>query len=116
MAEKKGLKEFMEDLVKDNNLAEKFKDVVDPDKVAELAEKEGYYFTAKEYEDLAMAAVNGGYSFGQFFGDFKKYGNKFLNAAGTVANEADTIVNAGQNAYNTGKDFVNKIGNSWKKN
>lgn len=55
----KGLKEFMEDLVKDNNLAEKFKDVVDPDKVAELAEKEGYHFTAKEYEALAIAVISG---------------------------------------------------------
>ena len=58
----KGLKKFMEDLVKDKNLAEKFKDVADPEEVAKLAEKEGYHFSAREYEELAMKAVSGGIS------------------------------------------------------
>ncbi len=103
MAEKKGLKEFMEDLVKDNNLAEKFKDVVDPDKVAELAEKEGYYFTAKEYEDLAMAAVNGGFS----WNDFKKGFGKFVNTAGTAAQGIGNVINTGEQAFNAAKDKWN---------
>ncbi len=103
MAEKKGLKEFMEDLVKDNNLAEKFKDVVDPDKVAELAEEEGYYFTAEEYEGLATAAASGGLS----WNDFKEGLGKFVNTAGTAVQGIGNVINTGEQAFNAAKNKWN---------
>ncbi len=47
----KGLKEFIEDLAKDNKLREKFKDLKDVKEIVSLAEKEGYKFTEAEYMD-----------------------------------------------------------------
>lgn len=108
MAEKKGLKEFMEDLVKDNNLAEKFKDVADPDKVAELAEEEGYYFTAQEYEDLAMAAVNGGFG----WNDLKSFAGKVWDGLDKIPDykkKLDGVVEQGKDIYNQGKDIYNNL-------
>ncbi len=103
MAEKKGLKEFMEDLVKDNNMAEDFKDIVDPEEVSERAKKWGYYFTAQEYEGLVMAAVNGGFS----WNDFKKGFGKFVNTAGTAAQGIGNVINTGEQAFNAAKDKWN---------
>lgn len=99
----KDLKAFMEDLTKDNKLAKKFENVVEPQKVAEMAKKEGYEFTAQEYEDLAMAAVNGGFG----WSDFKNGWNRFVNTAGTAVQEVANVVNAGEQAFNTAKDKWN---------
>lgn len=56
----KGLKEFIEDLAKDNKLREKFKDLKDVKEIVSLAEKEGYEFTEDEYMDKQMENVSGG--------------------------------------------------------
>ncbi len=56
----KGLKEFIEDLAKDNKLREKFKDLRDVKEIVKLAKKEGYEFTEDEYMDKQMEAVSGG--------------------------------------------------------
>lgn len=56
----KGLKEFIEDLAKDNKLREKFKDLKDVKEIVSLAKKEGYEFTEDEYMDKQMEAVSGG--------------------------------------------------------
>ena len=56
----KGLKEFIEDLAKDNKLREKFKDLKDVKEIVSLAEKEGYKFTEDEYLDKQMENVSGG--------------------------------------------------------
>lgn len=56
----KGLKEFIEDLAKDNKLREKFKDLKDVKKIVKLAKKEGYEFTEDEYMDKQMENVSGG--------------------------------------------------------
>ncbi len=56
----KGLKEFIEDLAKDNKLREKFKDITDPEEVVKMAKKEGYEFTEDEYLDKQMENVSGG--------------------------------------------------------
>ncbi len=58
----KGLKEFLEDLAKDNKLREKFKDLKDVKEIVSLAEKEGYKFTEDEYLDKQMENVSGGFS------------------------------------------------------
>lgn len=58
--EMKGLKEFIEDLAKDNKLREKFKDLKDVKEIVSLAEKEGYEFTEDEYMDKQMENVSGG--------------------------------------------------------
>ncbi len=56
----KGLKEFIENLAKDNKLREKFKDLKDVKEIVSLAEKEGYKFTENEYLDKQMENVSGG--------------------------------------------------------
>lgn len=99
----KDLKAFMEDLTKNNNLAKKFENVVEPQKVVEMAKKEGYEFTAQEYEDLAMAAVNGGFG----WGDFKKGLGKFVNTAGTAAQGISDVINTGEQAFNEAKNKWN---------
>ncbi len=58
----KGLKEFIEDLAKDNKLREKFKDLKDVKEIVSLAKKEGYKFTEDEYMDKQMENVSGGFS------------------------------------------------------
>lgn len=101
MAEKKGLKEFMENLAKDNNLAEKFKDVIEPEEVVKRAKKEGYEFTAQEYEDLLMEHVSGGkFSFDDIEKIFKKaedlvpkYYVKAKNIVNSIADVAKDIYN-----------------------
>lgn len=99
----KDLKAFMEDLTKNNNLAKKFENVVEPQKVVEMAKKEGYEFTAQEYEDLAMAAVNGGFG----WSDFKKGLGKFVNTASTAAQGISNVVNTGEQAFNEAKNKWN---------
>lgn len=99
----KDLKAFMEDLTKDNKLAKKFENVVEPQKVAEMAKKEGYEFTVQEYEDLAMAAVNGGFG----WNDFKKGVSSFVNTAETAAQGISNVVNTGEQAFNAAKDKWN---------
>ncbi len=56
----KGLKEFIEDLAKNNKLREKFKDLKDVKEIVKLAKKEGYEFTEDEYMDKQMENVSGG--------------------------------------------------------
>ncbi len=58
----KGLKEFIEDLAKDNKLREKFKDLEDVKEIVSLAKKEGYEFTEDEYMDNQMENVSGEFS------------------------------------------------------
>ena len=99
----KDLKAFMEDLTKDNKLAKKFENVVEPQKVVEMAKKEGYEFTAQEYEDLAMAVVNGGFG----WSDFKKGLGKFVNTAGTAAQGISDVINTGERAFNEAKNKWN---------
>lgn len=56
----KGLKEFLEDLAKDNKLREKFKDLRDVKEIVKFAKKEGYEFTEDEYMDKQLDNVSGG--------------------------------------------------------
>ena len=56
----KGIKEWVEDLASNKELAKKFEGLEDSKEVVNLAKKEGYEFTEDEFMDLRMEAVSGG--------------------------------------------------------
>ena len=57
----KGLKEFLEDSIKNEELLKEIERVKDDTaKIVEIAKKHGYEFTEEEFENEKMAAVTGG--------------------------------------------------------
>lgn len=85
--EMKGLKEFIEDLAKDNKLREKFKDLKDVKEIVSLAKKEGYEFTEDEYMDKQMENVSGGFKIGNFEIDDNEWRKAMESTKDWIENE-----------------------------
>ena len=61
MSSKKGLKEFLESLKSNKELAEKMSKLDDAKEIAALAKENGYEVTEAEIMDMKMEAVSGGF-------------------------------------------------------
>lgn len=60
MSNKKGLKEFLESLKSNKELAEKLSKLDDAKEIVALAKENGYEVTEEEVMDMKMEAVSGG--------------------------------------------------------
>ncbi len=83
----KGLKEFIEDLAKDNKLREKFKDLKDVKEIVKFAKKEGYEFTEDEYMDKQLENVSGGFKIGNFEIDDNEWRKAMESTKDWIENE-----------------------------